>query len=450
MKKFSLALVLFSVTTALFAQEEEQEEGSLILSQAEQIVLARHPKILAAKAESDIARAEARKFMSAFQPQLSFSAFGLTGRHPSIVSSHLDSIMLFRDGTTLATAAMLSWRIYSSGENIAARGYGQKRIEFSENLYAIACNEMILKLRLAFSYALHRVDMLNAAKASLAAAQEIERITKERYEAGTLAEAFVFRAQAMTAKARSELVMAVADHDASLAELREAIGISFDQPLVAHAWDLPKDAPESLKDAVEFALRLRPEIRSLESQAQAYQFESEKIRRSQNPSLDLIAMNDSMRNWHKNMGVNDRTIEDSYKIGLVLNIPLFDGGLRRADADQSAAMVVKLQNEAEAVRLRIQTEVSSAWFDWSVAPQVVEAADAEIKAAMEAYRIAKLRYQEGKAVHEEILQSFASLRDAMVSKAEASAHQRDAWSRLMYAMGKFENNLPIRRSKNDN
>jgi outer membrane protein TolC len=450
MKTFFSTLVLFSLMTVLFAQEEGQEEGAMILSQAEQLALAHHPKILAAKSEMSIMQAEARTFLSAFQPHLSFSAFGLTGKNSTIVRSSLDSTMLFRDGTTLATSAMFAWRVYSSGEDVAARAYGHKRIEFAQNLYAIACNEVILKLRLAFSYALHRVDMLNAAKASLAAAEEIERITKERFAAGTLAEAFVFRALAMTAKARSELAMSSAAHDASLGELKEAIGIPFDQPLVAHAWDLPKDAPEDLSEAIEIALRSHPEIRSLESQAKAYQLAAEQARKSQNPSLDLIAMNDSMKNWFKPIGARNTFTEDSYKIGIVLSIPLADGGLRKAEADKHAEISHKLQNEANAARLRVQSEVSSAWFDWNVAPLVIEAADAEIKAAMEAYRIAKLRYQEGKAVHEEILMAFASLRDAMVSKAEASAHQRDAWAKLMYAIGKFDpTNYSNGRSQND-
>jgi cobalt-zinc-cadmium efflux system outer membrane protein len=124
-----------------------------------------------------------------------------------------------------------------------------------------------------------------------------------------------------------------------------------------------------------------------------------------------------------------------YKVGLVLSMPLADGGMRRAEADEMAAIADQAMQENQAVNVRVTSEVIAAWSRWAASPDVVRASEAQVAAAEEAYRIAKLRYQEGKAPQVEVEQVAAGLVDALAARAEANAFRRIAWANLMRAVG---------------
>jgi outer membrane protein TolC len=152
-----------------------------------------------------------------------------------------------------------------------------------------------------------------------------------------------------------------------------------------------------------------------------------KARQSGYPELNLVGYG---------QGVTTKDDSDVfYKLGIVLSVPLLDGGLRKAQADEMSALAAQAQQEKALAWMSVSREVTSAWAKWQAAPEVVRASEAEVVAAHEAYRIARLRYQEGKAEQVEVDQAATDLVNAIAAAAEANAFQRIAWANLMRAVG---------------
>jgi cobalt-zinc-cadmium efflux system outer membrane protein len=109
--------------------------------------------------------------------------------------------------------------------------------------------------------------------------------------------------------------------------------------------------------------------------------------------------------------------------------------MRKSEIAEARQKQRQAEAEVLVAKNMIRAELTAAWEKWLAAPKLLEAANAQTAAAEEGYRIAKLRYEEGKAIRTEVAQSLADLRDSHAGLAEANAYQRQAWSMVRRMMG---------------
>jgi outer membrane protein TolC len=193
-------------------------------------------------------------------------------------------------------------------------------------------------------------------------------------------------------------------------------------------WDVPLSAPPTLEEALEMGMHMRPEVASLEETAKMYRLQARAARQSMGPEMSVLGMADALA---ANNG------SDSFlKAGLVLSLPLSDGGMRRAEAAEADAQAKAAEAQKEAAMQRIEREIAEAWAEWVAAPHVMAAAEAEVQAAEEGYRVSKIRYEAGKSIQAEVSQALADLVAALGSRAQAREFQHLAWTKLARALGK--------------
>ena len=96
-----------------------------------------------------------------------------------------------------------------------------------------------------------------------------------------------------------------------------------------------------------------------------------------------------------------------------------------------------MQNLAqmEQMRLTVRREVESAWADWVSSDPVLESALAGLRSAQESYDVEMLRFENGKSILTELLDSQTMLLDANSEVLEAERFRDASWSKLMRAMG---------------
>ncbi|MCH8273810.1 MAG: TolC family protein [Armatimonadetes bacterium] len=402
----------------------------LDLSAAVERARAGHPMLSAAAAMVDSAEAAGRSVTAPYRPMLSLNTYLSDGTGAPIFASTVAPInfMSLPGGASAMQNAMLMWRIYSGGRDRTAGRLAGVQVAAAESLFGTTELDVGLRVRLAFAEAQRREEDLAAERAGLEAARELERVTRERFEAGKVPEAFLFRAQADRARSQRRVAMARAEFQAAVARLKEAVGIPQEEPLTLGEWDEAMEAPRTLDEARRRSLRDRPELAMLDKRREAYSLRGRLADQSGLPEVSLMGMSDLMSTERfGNM--------DKYKVGLVVSFPLFDGGMRRADADQNRAMSRRTEADLDTMRLRIQAEVAASWAAWSAAPSVLEAAESEVRSSDEAYRIAKLRYESGKAIQVEVSEALADFVTALVGRAQALEYQRRAWAKLMRAVG---------------
>jgi cobalt-zinc-cadmium efflux system outer membrane protein len=110
--------------------------------------------------------------------------------------------------------------------------------------------------------------------------------------------------------------------------------------------------------------------------------------------------------------------------------------MRRAEAAEADAQAKAAEAQKEAAMQRIEREIAEAWAEWVAAPHVMAAAEAEVQAAEEGYRVSKIRYEAGKSIQAEVSQALADFVAALGSRAQAREFQHLAWTKLARALGK--------------
>ena len=397
------------------------------LSRLEEQALRSHPMVAAAAAESAALRARGDLAKSPYRPMVSLTGVGAFGDDAAIFASSIEPrnyLMAVGDPVGIGSL-MAMWTIFSGGRERSAASYAAALAAEGDARLAVARLDVVREVRVAFAEMLAMRGKLEAATAGFMAAEELLRVTEQMFNAGSAPEAFVLKARANLEQARRMRAMAEADAEAAEAMLREAVAAEPGE-VVSAEWDVELEAPATLEDALRVA-EGHPELRAAEARRKAAESRARGARQSTYPELNLVGMGTGM--------ATENESDVFYKVGVVLSVPLVDGGMRRAETAEMTAMARAAEQESRVVRLRITREVSAAWARWEASPEALRAADAEVAAAQEAYRIARLRYQEGKAPQVEVEEAAADLVEAMAGRAEANAFRRTAWAELMRAVG---------------
>lgn len=407
-----------------------QNAETLNLSQALDYALANHPLIGAAQAGVASANAAGRKLTAPYKPLISLNAYFSDGNGSMIFPSTVSPINFMRVPAQASAMqnTMLMWKLYSGGRDHTARRLAKTQVATAKSAQIEAVLDVRLGVRLAFAQVLLKKESVEAEKIGLDAATELERVTRERFEAGKVPEAFVFRAKADLSRASRRATMAEAELLAAIAALKAAIGTPQSDSLELGEWDQDLPAPNTLDEALLAALQNRPELAYLGQQRDSFSLRSRMTGQSNLPEISIMAMNDFMDSALLGSSTQN-------KLSLIVSFPLSDGGLRRAQEEESRALAKQADMNLSAMELLIQSQVAAAWALWKSAPAVLHAAESEVRASAEAYRIAKLRYETGKAIQVEVSEALADMVGAFVGEAEAREYQRRAWAQLSRAVG---------------
>lgn len=414
------------VLIATFSFGAEKQSLSLLSADA----LKNHPRIAAMRADRDASKARRELSLVQFQPKVSLNGYAATGSSSMIFPSSVDPLnySLLPSGNTGVANATLMWSLLSFGRERDISSAGSFDVLSAESAIQTESLDVLFNLRTTFADALFKRDSLSGYQDALESAKEVERTTQARLDAGKVPVAFVLRAKADTAKAEQELAKAIAESESTNAKVWEAAGQDQVEGNALGDWDLKADPPKDLKTAIAIASEKRPEAAVIRFQLSAAKSRQSAIAKSKLPELNFMAMNDLM-------GVSGIRGSNSSKAGLVLSFPLGDGGQRSAESKEQKAMIARLEAEAKALQNRISSEVVQAWFEWKAVEPIKIAAQAELVASDEGYRVAVIRFEEGKSILAELTDYRSQLTHARLSVAEADSYERKAWSKLARAIG---------------
>jgi outer membrane protein TolC len=132
-----------------------------------------------------------------------------------------------------------------------------------------------------------------------------------------------------------------------------------------------------------------------------------------------------------------------YTTGVAVALPLLDGGMRRAEVRRAEAEQRRQQEELQRALLQVTQEVTDNWLALRAAEQNVSTAQTAVRSSEEDYRIAQLRYQEGKSVNVEALDALAARTRARVNLAQATFDYQVAADQLRRSLGLVAADTPL-------
>ena len=299
-------------------------------------------------------------------------------------------------------------------------------------------NDALLEVRTRFYTVLVDRERIKVQEQNVELLQRQLQDVKNRYEAGTVSNFEVLRAEVALANAKTPLITARNDHRLAIEELRQALG--FTNATEANLTKIPEflgtleftPASFDLPSALSTAHEQRPDLlrlRKLETAAE----EGVTVRRAGYlPNVSLFGAYD----WKKGVGSNNFPGDrDGWTIGLSSTWSVFDGRATAGRVAQARSLLEQAKLGVAEAQLNVDVEVRRAVSTFQEATELAAASKKVIEQAEEALRLANARYNAGTATQLDVLTLQGDLTTARLNQLQAYYSYNVAVATTRKAMG---------------
>jgi outer membrane protein TolC len=274
------------------------------------------------------------------------------------------------------------------------------------------------------------VDNLEARQANLRTSQLL-------FDQGVAARFDVLSNSAAVALAQQRLIETRTAEKRAKARFLSLLDVALDGPLRLEALDLHAPGQISLSDAKQRALESRPDLRSLRWAMEEAKARVEVAETSNNPTLEL-------QNTTVNRNAAGFAPGTQNTTALVLSVPLFDGGLSRAQAEQAKEVVFQLGQGLEQSERDVVLQVEEIYDQLLDRWTAIGVAEENVRQADEALRVAVLRYENGISTNTELLDSQATRSQARFDLAVRRAeYLQSRWAWWQATAAEYPTEVPF-------
>ncbi len=391
------------------------------------------PSVEAAQADLRMAQARLRMAHAETRPMAGFTGVftssSMRAILPSPPGAGPPTAYLSTPPSQNATLDLMVMIPLSTGGRLGA-GVSAARAGIAASQSDLATTELDVALAVEAEYrrALYARATVEVADERVRQTTEQVRVARARYDVGSATKVELLRAQAELADAEQSRTNALRDADLALVNLRVAMGMTGDAPVVLT--DTLEDATETtpVEARIAEALQARPEVLAAQARIQAAEADITRAKAASRPQVYGIGMADAGAN--RRMGTMGGSL-----LGVTVGIPLLDSGLRRAGVEEAQARLEGARAAERAANIRVEGEVRAALLTLNAAARNVTLSQAAVTAAEEQYRLAQLRYDVGRSVLVEVLDALTALTRARVNRLQALYEAAVARDRLARAMG---------------
>ncbi len=299
-------------------------------------------------------------------------------------------------------------------------------------------NSAILEVRTRFYNVLLAREQIKVQEENVKLLEEQLTNARNRFEAGSVSNFEVLRAEVELANAKPQLIRARNSFRTSTDQLRQALGYNNTTkenirrtPEFIGTLDFTPSAFD-LQTSLDIARLDRPELLRFAKLAQAQERNIDIARAGYRPSVDLVGSYGLYKAGRSNRF--DDSLE-GWTAGVQSTWAIFDGRAtagRVAQARSQARQATLTLNEQT---LAIEVEVRSALSSLQEASELAEAAVKVVGQAEEALRLANARYGAGSATQLDVLQAQVSLTQARDNQLQANYSYNVALAALRRSLG---------------
>lgn len=433
---FVLFILVAACFVLLIGRHAWAENAVLTLDEALSLAQADNPILKAADQRVEQARARFRQAEASRLPEIASSIlYQETGEVP-VYRVYTDTTWMTPVGVartgfqqTWKAALTFTWVLYNSGaieqgvvsKELALEAVRAERIRTGQAVYN--------GVRQAF-YGLQRARARNDVTVeALALAEEHLRQVKAMYRSGIVAKSEVLRVQVSVDDAGLNLIRAKNAVDVAWSTLERAVGAQL------HGrWELPEPLSDPGAFAIpekpdEEAYLNRPELKALSFSERSARAMASAARGENGPRVLL----------HGESYVVDEKffpeLQDDWKIAVVAEWKLYDGGRSSARAAEARAAAGELLFLLEDMKRGIALDVSKALLDLRSAAQRVSLASSQVASAEEDYRMELRRYTAQVGTNIDVLDARVALQNARTQYVDAVYDVLGARADLLFAMG---------------
>lgn len=449
---FATGIIALFLTSRCFAQDTPVKP--LSLQECIHIAFESNPDVTAAQERIEQARAAVQQAQSGFYPRLSLGETfmrtdyapmvftyqlaqgNLTGNFPTPPPAGFDPFAQFNNPGPLSnwnTQLLLQWPLFQGGMTFYGNRAAVARLQASEMQKGAVYNDLGFAVASAFYQILKTEQSIRITEESVGQIRKHLEIAQARYENEAALKSDVLRVSVNLAEAENQLTIARHNLERAKAQLNLVLGRPVNSPLL-----LRSDEPvipltgeaEPLEQLMAAARENRPEIEGMERNIRALDQSIESAKAGYYPQVNAFA--------HYDIDSEDFSdTNDSWTVGIGVNVSLFDGFLTRSNVSSARARLREAQAKYERLVLQVEMDVKDAYLARSEALSRLNVLQESVTEAEENLRIISDRYAEGMALVTDLLNSEVALTNARLQHLSAQYEYQVAAAALERAVGRL-------------
>ncbi|MEB3234108.1 MAG: TolC family protein, partial [Cyanobacteriota bacterium] len=304
------------------------------------------------------------------------------------------------------------------------------------------------QLQLEVSEAYYRLQLADQQRRIRQVVLENDTVILDQVQAlktvGLVPRVDLLRAQARVQQQRFRLDQAEAQRLSSQRRLSNLVNVPFAVTLeAAEAVQLQPPWPLDLEQTIVRGFQDNPQLLALQAARTALLRQADRRAAQLLPRINLFATGgyQAAQNTSPVIDLNGCCKETmvpglnsqagDWSAGVLLNWRLFDAGITAGAVTATRAAAERtLQTEASE-RNAIRQRLESAYYDHRASLSQIIAANASFRAAREAYRDSRARYEFGLADYTDLVDTISSLTTAMEQRAEAMTLANLSYAQLL-------------------
>ncbi len=305
-------------------------------------------------------------------------------------------------------------------------------------------NDALLGVRTRFFTALLTRERIKVQEQNIELLERQLQDVRNRFEAGTVSNFEVLRAEVALANAQPALITARNDFRLAIEELRQSLGfVAASEPDVTKVPEFLGTLefnPSSfeLRSALSTAREQRPDLQRLTKLSEAAEQGVISSRSGYLPSVSAFGSYD----WRQAPVSSNRSSLDGWTVGLQTSWDIFDGRATAGRVAQARSFLEQTKLALAEAQLSADVEVRRAISIFQQATELAEASKKVVEQAEEAVRLANARYSAGTATQLDVLTSQVELTTARLNQLQAYYSYNVAVASVRNAMGLADETLP--------
>ena len=417
---------------------------AVTLDDAVAAALENSPTLQAAEARIDSAQAMLQQAKSYYYPSLGLSASYTRSDNPiQAFMMQLNQRQLNmqdpafnpnepEDAENVRGSVGAQWRLFDL-QRAAGRNMARLGTEAGAQAFAAARNQLVHEVTRCFYGVLQAQAFADVQAEAIRSIEESLRIARERFAAGGAVKTDVLNLETQLAQANEDLIRARNGAQLALAALNAAIGADL---VAADTIAAPAEAalaapPPKCTD--ELAFENRPEFSAARLMRQIKEQDVRKAQGGYAPTVSAFGSYD--------LDSEDASdFQDSYVVGVMAEINVFDGARTRAAVRAARADLAGARADEEKARLNLKLDLQQAFLGAQEAWERLEVVRKSLETAREARRIVQEQYQQGAADIALLLQTQVGVTATETRAAAARYDYLTALSNLKRAKGELGEN----------
>lgn len=285
---------------------------------------------------------------------------------------------------------------------------------------------------LLYMEAIRAEAAVKARQADIDLSEQLLKLAQDRKKAGVATGLDVTREEVQLENTRQRLLVAHNDLESAKLNLIRALGIDFNvtmtltDPLI-----LAKVEPQSPETALTVARENRAELKAQRSRQKLSSLSLSSVTSERIPSLSV----NGDYGW---IGVKPDDALATRSVGLMLSVPIFDGGQREGRISETRSRVRQESLRMKDVSDQVTLEVRSALLTLDSSTQQVAVAEKGIELALKELTFARDRYAAGLSTNIEVTNAQTSVARARDNMIEALFRFNASRINLARAKGEIE------------